>query len=117
MARRNSSRSLAILHDSDASKISGLYKQYLGKDAAIVVGTPVLSKVKNQEFTKNGGPLSYPSVLLKTIRKENLVLMESLLRNVDFFLFENTEKPGSTVSFYPRSSLNFRVSPRMSSEI
>jgi hypothetical protein len=89
----------AILHDSDASKISGLYKQYLGKDAAIVVGTPVLSKVKNQEFTKNGGPLSYPSVLLKTIRKENLVLMESLLRNVDFFLFENTEKPGSTVLF------------------
>jgi hypothetical protein len=89
----------AILHDSDASKISGIYKQYMGKDAAIVVGTPVLSKVKNQEFTKNGGPLSYPSVLLKTIRKENLVLMESLLRTADFYLFENTEKPGSTVLF------------------
>ena len=89
----------AILYGSNASHVGNLYRHYMGKDAVIVVGTPLLSKVKNSEFTKNSGPLSYPSVLWKTIRKENLVLMESLLRNTDYYLFENLEKPGVTTLF------------------
>jgi hypothetical protein len=88
------SNALLWVHGWKVDELDTLYKMLYAKDCGIAFGVPVESKLRTKDLQQMLGPLSYPSVLVKTFSNENLVVIDSLFQNIDLYIVEGKlEKP------------------------
>ena len=88
------SNALLWVHGWKVDELDTLYKMLFAKDCSIAFGVPVESKLRTKDLQQMLGPLSYPSVLVKTFSNENLVVIDSLFQNIDLYIVEGKlEKP------------------------
>lgn len=99
----NLSNALLWVHGWKMEEFDTLFRMLFGKDCGIVFGLPVESKIRTKDLQQLLGPLSYPSVLLRTFRNENLVMIETLFQSIDIYIVEaKLDKPSWYLYTSPR---------------
>lgn len=84
----NLSSALLWVHGWKIEELDKLFKMIFAKDCGIVFGVPVESKIRSKDIQQFLGPLSYPSVLVRTFNNENLVMVETLFQSIDVYIVE-----------------------------
>lgn len=99
----NLSNALLWVHGWKIEELDTLFKMLFAKDCGIVFGVPVESKIRSKDLQQLLGPLSYPSVLVRTFNNENLVMIETLFQNIDIYIVEaKLERPAWYLYMSPR---------------
>jgi hypothetical protein len=99
----NLSNALLWVHGWKIDEFDILFKMLFGKDCGIVFGLPVESKIRTKDLQQLLGPLSYPSVLLRTFQNENLVMIETLFQSIDIYIVEaKQDRPAWCLYTSPR---------------
>lgn len=84
----NLSSALLWVHGWKIEELDKLFKMIFAKDCGIIFGVPVESKIRSKDIQQLLGPLSYPSVLVRTFNNENLVMIETLFQSIDVYIVE-----------------------------
>lgn len=99
----NLSNTLLWVHGWKIDELDTLFKMIFAKDCGIVFGIPVESKIRSKDLQQLLGPLSYPSVLVRSFNNENLVMIETLFQNIDIYIVEaKLERPAWYLYTSPR---------------
>lgn len=99
----NLSNALLWVHGWKIEELDTLFKMIFAKDCGILFGVPVESKIRTKDIQQLLGPLSYPSVLVRTFNNENLVMIDTLFQSIDIYIVEaKLDRPAWLLYTSPR---------------
>jgi pSer/pThr/pTyr-binding forkhead associated (FHA) protein len=87
------SDALLSIKECQPAKFESFWQAIYRKDACILFGVAKDGVLRTKDLQRVLSPLSYPSVLAKTFAIGNLVIIDTLLRGVDFYLIESSSQP------------------------